>query len=132
MAAQAAALHLLEADDHRALRGAALHHRACDVQPRRAGRTVVVHIVDGDARHAELVEDALAACGVAIAVAGDAQVDVVIVEVGIEEGFDAGLWRWSQHEGLGESEGGRLSKPSSVYSTFPRGLRNLVSPTPRT
>ena len=93
MAAQATALHLLEADDEHALRAASLHHRTRDVQPRRAGRAIIVDVVDGDARHAELVEDALAACGVAVAVAGDAEVDVIVVEVGVEESFDAGLWR---------------------------------------
>lgn len=49
------------------------------VQARGASRAVVVDIVDGDARHAELVEDALAAGGVAVAVAGDALVDGVVV-----------------------------------------------------
>ena len=91
MATQAAAFHLLEADDKHAMRTAAPHHRARDVQPCRARRAVVVYIIDGDARHAELVEDALAACRVAVAVAGDAKVDVIIVEVCVEEGFDAGL-----------------------------------------
>jgi hypothetical protein len=41
--------------------------------------------------HAELVEYSLAAGGVAVAVAGYALVDVVVVDLGIEHGFDAGF-----------------------------------------
>ncbi len=41
--------------------------------------------------HAKLVEDALAAGRVAIAVACDTLVDVVIVDLGIEESFDPGF-----------------------------------------
>lgn len=61
------------------------------MQPCRAGGAIVVDIVDGDLRHAELVEDALAAGRVAITVAGDTLVDLVVVDLGIEEGFDAGF-----------------------------------------
>ncbi len=61
------------------------------MQPCRASSAVVVGIVDGNLRHAELVEDALAAGGVAEAVAGDAMVDIVIVDLGVQEGFDAGF-----------------------------------------
>ena len=61
------------------------------VQSCRAGGTVVVDIVDGDLGHAELIEDALAAGGVAVAVAGDTLVDIVVVDLGIEKSFDAGF-----------------------------------------
>ena len=66
-------------------------HVPCHVQPCRAGGAIVVGIVDWDLCHTELVEDALAAGGVAVAVAGDALVDIVVVNLGIEEGFDAGF-----------------------------------------
>ena len=56
-----------------------------------AGGAIVVDVVDGDGGHAELVEDALAAGGVAVAVGGDAGVDGVVVEGGVEEGFNAGF-----------------------------------------
>ena len=56
-----------------------------------AGGAVVVDVVDGDGGHAELVEDALAAGGVAVAVACYAGFHGVIVDVGVEEGFDAGF-----------------------------------------
>lgn len=56
-----------------------------------AGGTGVVGVVDWDAVHAELVEDALAGCGVAVAVAGDACLNVVVVDLCIEHGFGAGF-----------------------------------------
>lgn len=88
---QAAGEHLLEADDHDAVGSAVGNGLPRHVQAGGAGGAVVVDVVDGDARHAELVEDALAACGVAVAVAGNALVDGVVVDLGVEEGFDAGL-----------------------------------------
>ena len=54
-----------------------------------AGGAVIVDVVDGYLGHAELVEDSLAAGGVAVAVAGDALVDVVVVDLCIKHGFDA-------------------------------------------
>ena len=57
----------------------------------RASGAIVVDIVDGNLRHAELVEDPLAAGGVAIAVAGDTLVDIIVIDLGIEEGFDPRL-----------------------------------------
>lgn len=88
---QATGEHLLEADDHDAVGGAVGDGLPRHVQTCGAGGAVVVDVVDGYARHAELVEDALATCGVAVAVAGDALVDGVVVELGVEEGFDTGL-----------------------------------------
>ena len=61
------------------------------MQARAARRAVVVHVVDGDLRHAELVEDALAARRVAVAVACYALVHGVVVDVRVQEGFDAGF-----------------------------------------
>ena len=59
------------------------------MQPSRTSRAVVVDIVDGNLCHAELVEDALTAGAIAVAVAGDAQLDIVIIDLGVEEGFNA-------------------------------------------
>lgn len=42
-------------------------------------------------RHSELVEDSLAACAVAVAVACYALVHVVIVDLGVEESFYSGF-----------------------------------------
>ena len=84
-------LHLLEAANQHAIRQPPFHQLSREVQARRAGRAGVVGVVDGDAGHAELVEDALAGRRVAVAVAGDAGVDVVVVELGVEQGFGAGF-----------------------------------------
>ena len=59
------------------------------MQARGAGRAVVVHVVNGDLGHAKLVEDALAAGAVTEAVAGDGLVDVIVIDLGVEKGFDA-------------------------------------------
>lgn len=61
------------------------------MQARRAGGAIVIHIVNRDLGHAELVEDALAAGAIAVAVARNALVDIVIVDLGVEESFDAGF-----------------------------------------
>ena len=61
------------------------------MQACRACGAVVVDIVDGDLRHAELVEDPLTAGRVAVAVAGDALIDIVVIDLGVQEGFDAGF-----------------------------------------
>lgn len=53
------------------------------MQPRGASRAIVVDIVNWDLRHAELIEDTLAAGAIAIAVAGDALLDIVIIDLGI-------------------------------------------------
>ena len=66
-------------------------HLAGHVQACGAGGAVVVDVVDGDGGHAELVEDALAAGGVAVAVACYAGLDGVVVKGGVEEGFNAGF-----------------------------------------
>ena len=56
-----------------------------------ASGAIIVNIVDGDLCHAELVEDALAASGVAVAVACYTLVDVVVVDLGIEHCLYAGF-----------------------------------------
>ena len=66
-------------------------HVSSHVEACRAGGAIVVDIVDGNLRHAELIKDPLAAGGVAIAVAGDALVDIVVIDLGVEEGFDPGF-----------------------------------------
>ena len=71
--------------------GAVRHHVAAHVQTSRASRAVVVHVVDGDLGHAELVEHTLAAGGVAIAVASDTLVNIVVVDLGIEHSLDTSL-----------------------------------------
>jgi len=42
-------------------------------------------------RHAELIKNALAAGRIAIAVAGDALIDFIVVDLSVEERFDAGF-----------------------------------------
>jgi hypothetical protein len=88
---QTARKHLLKPHNQHTIRRTMRNHIPTHEEARRAGRTVVVDVVYGDTRHAELVEDALAACRVAVAVACYALVDVVVVDVGVEHGFDAGF-----------------------------------------
>lgn len=59
------------------------------MKPRRTRRAVVVDIVNGDLGHAELVEYALATGAIAVAVASDALIDIVVVDLGVKKGFDA-------------------------------------------
>ena len=66
-------------------------HVAAHIQTSRASRAVVVYVVDGDLGHAELVEHTLAAGGVAIAVAGDTLINVVVVDLSIQHSLDTGL-----------------------------------------
>ena len=89
--AQTPRKHLFEPNHHDAIRHTMADHIARHVQARGPRAAVVVDIVDGDLGHAELVEDALAAGGVAVAVAGNGLIDIVVVELGVEEGFDAGF-----------------------------------------
>lgn len=100
------------------------------MQPCRAGGAIIVDIVDGDLRHAELVKDSLATGGVAVAVAGDALVDIVVVDLGIEESFDAGFE--AEFGVVDCTETQRLRDAREFGLPLPRGLTNLVRPTPRT
>lgn len=83
--------HLLKAHDHHAIRHSMTDHVPRNMQACRAGRAVIVDIVDGNLRHAELVEDALAAGRIAVTVAGNTLFNIVIVDLGVEKGFDAGF-----------------------------------------
>lgn len=83
--------HLLEADNHDTVGSARGDEGAAHGEAGRAGRAVVVDVVEGDLGHAELVEDALAAGGITVAVASDALVDIVVVDLGIKEGLDTGF-----------------------------------------
>ena len=91
VAAQTSGRHLLKADDHDAVGGAVRNHVLAHEEARRARAAVVVDVVDGDPREAELVEYALPAGGIAVAVACDALFDVVVVDLRIEERFDTGF-----------------------------------------
>lgn len=66
-----------------------LNQGSSHVKTGASGRTVVVDVVDGDLGHAELIEDALAAGAVAVAVARDALVYIIVVDLRVEEGLDA-------------------------------------------
>ena len=66
-------------------------HRSCHMQTRRAGAAIIVDIVDRNLCHAELIEDALAAGRVAIAIASNALINIVIVDLRVKKGLDAGF-----------------------------------------
>lgn len=83
--------HFFKSYYHHAVCRTVRHSLACHVEARGAGRAIIVDVVYGDGGHAELVEYALAAGRVAIAVACYALVDIVIVDLGVEEGFDTCL-----------------------------------------
>ena len=82
-------LHLLKPTNKHNIRKPALHHLPRQVQTRGARRAGIVGVVDRDAGHSELVEDPLAGGRVAVAVAGDAGVDVVVGDLGVQQGFCA-------------------------------------------
>lgn len=84
-------VHLLESNNHHAVSSSVRDDITGEVKTGGAGRAVVVDVVDWDLGHAELVENALAAGGVAVAVAGDTLVDVVVVDLGVEKGLDSSL-----------------------------------------
>ena len=80
-------------------------------------------------RHAELVEDALTAGRVAVTVAGNALVNIVVVDLSIEEGFDAGF---EAEFGVVDCTDSEAEGREGSRLPLPRGLMNLVRPTPRT
>ncbi|KAB8670408.1 hypothetical protein FH972_026321 [Carpinus fangiana] len=88
---QGAGVHLLKANDQDTVSSAVLDQVAAHEEAGGAGGAVVVYIVNGDASQAELVEDALAAGGVTVDIACNALLDVIVVDVGVEHGLDAGL-----------------------------------------
>ena len=61
LAAERSFLHLLESEGEGAIGASAANELICQVEGRRAGRAVVVDVVDGDAGHPGLVKGPLAA-----------------------------------------------------------------------
>ena len=114
---------------HHTIRHSMTNHIPRHVQPCRACGAVVVDIVDGNLRHAELVEDALTAGRVAVTVAGNALVHIVVVDLSIEEGFDAGF---EAEFGVVDCTDSEAEGREGSRLPLPRGLMNLVRPTPRT
>lgn len=88
---QAAGHHFLKADHQHTIRGAAGDILSPNGEAGRAGGTVVVDVDDGDLRHAKLIEHPLATGGVAVAVACNALVHIVVINVGVQHGLDAGF-----------------------------------------
>jgi hypothetical protein len=80
-ALQTSGKHLLEANNQHTVGLAVCDHVPPHVQAGRTGRAIIVDVVHGNARHAKLIEHALSAGRVAVAVACDALVDVVVVDV---------------------------------------------------
>jgi hypothetical protein len=81
--------HLLEPHNHNTIRTSMGDNIAGQMQTSGARTAVVVHVINWDLGHAELVKDSLATGGVAVAVACDALVDIVVVDLGVKQGFDA-------------------------------------------
>ena len=79
-----------------------------------------------------MVEDPLTAGGVAIAVAGDALVDVVVVDLGVEEGFDPRFEAEFRVVDCARFRGSEDLREAGRRLPLPRGLMNLVRPTPKT
>lgn len=87
-ALETAAHHLLEADDENAVGAAVSNGVPSHRKAGRASRAVIIDVEDGDLGHAELVEDALATCRIPVAVARDTLLDVVVVDMRVEHGFN--------------------------------------------
>ena len=81
--------HRLKPDHHSYIDNSTPYKRPCELKPGRACRASVIGVVDGDVGHAELIEDALAGCRVAKAVACHSGLDIVVRDVCVEEGFCA-------------------------------------------
>ncbi|MNR06183.1 hypothetical protein D3C85_1222460 [compost metagenome] len=78
-------LHELEAQRQRAFHRAGLHGLARQEQRAGTGGAVVVDVDDGNARHAYLVQRGLAAGGIAIDVANECLLDLVVRQARILE-----------------------------------------------
>lgn len=91
MALKTAGRHLLEADDEDTIGTAMADELSRHMQTSGAGRAIVIDIVDGDLGHAELIEHTLATGGIAVAIARDALVYIVVVDLRIQHSLDAGL-----------------------------------------
>lgn len=59
-----------------------------EVQACRASRAVVINIINWDLGHAELVEHSLPAGGVSVAIAGDSLVDIIVGDLGVQQGLN--------------------------------------------
>lgn len=81
--------HLLESNDHDTIRHTMANHSPCQMQTRRAGAAVIVDIIDWDLGHPKLVEDTLTTGRIAIAVACDTLLNIVVIDLGVKERFDA-------------------------------------------
>ena len=90
-ALQAPREHLLEANDHNTVRGAMRNGLSSHMQTSGPGRAIVVDVINRDLGHAELVEDPLAAGAVAIAVACNSLVDIIVVDLGVQQCLDTGF-----------------------------------------
>lgn len=66
-------------------------HGAGHGETGRTGGAVVVDVVDGDLGETELVEDALAAGTITVDVASNTLVDIIVSDLRVEHGLDAGL-----------------------------------------
>ena len=86
-------LHLLETERQRAVSEAALDQLLREKQRRRAGRAVVVHVDDRNARETHLVHRALSARAVAIDVARVGLLDFFVLDARVGERGARGLRR---------------------------------------
>src|SRR2546426_1427503 len=86
-----ALLHLLETEREDAVGEASLDQLLGHEEGGRAGRAVVVHVVDGDPSQPELVDGALPARRVTVAVADRRLLDLSIRNAGVGERFLARL-----------------------------------------
>jgi len=87
-ALQASWHHLLKTNNQDTIGAAMADDIPCEMQTSRASRTVVVNIVDWDLGHSELVEYSLSARRVAVAIACDALVNVVVTDLRIKHSLD--------------------------------------------
>jgi hypothetical protein len=83
--------HLLEADDHDTIGRTVADHISRHKQTSGTSRAVVVHVINGDLGHAELVEHALTAGGITVAVACYALLDIVVVDLCVQQGLNTGF-----------------------------------------
>lgn len=83
--------HLLETDNQDAIGATMTDHIPSEMKTCRTSGAIVVDIVDWDLCHAELVENTLAACAVAVAVTRHALIHIIVVDLRIKHGLDAGF-----------------------------------------
>jgi hypothetical protein len=85
---QATWVHLLETHNQNTVSASMADNISCQVQSSGTSTAVIVDVVNWDLGHAKLVEDSLTASGIAVAVACDTLVDIVVVDLGVEHGLD--------------------------------------------